>query len=101
MQPKIIIRQAPEKPFFKVFSTPDNICPIKLKERDRKTFKALYRVYAPMIYGSLMRSIKDEQKCNMLLEQVFLIAWQDISLYDESKCKLHTWLNRIAKKEVL
>ncbi|RNL51079.1 sigma factor [Pedobacter jejuensis] len=70
----------------------------KLKSKDKETFKAFYKYYAPAIYGTISRILNDKSKCDLILEKTFSQAWETISTFDESKCKMFTWLNRIAIK---
>ncbi|RYD73348.1 MAG: hypothetical protein EOP53_20270 [Sphingobacteriales bacterium] len=98
MQMAISTSQVFEKPTLKVWVYANDICPLKLKEGDKEAFKALYKFYAPLLYGSIRRNLKNNKSCDLVLEQTFLYAWRNISSYDESKCKMFTWLNRIAAK---
>lgn len=97
MQTVILTDQIPEKPILNTW-TPQGICLDKLRCRDRSEFMALYKLYAPAIYGLVLRNLSDNEKCNQALEQTFIQAWNKIESYDESKCSLFTWLSRLASK---
>jgi len=85
-----------EEPNLTVWISANQICFVKLREGDKEAFKALYRFYAPSLYGSIIRNLKTTVSPDAILEQTFLYAWQNMSTFDESKCKMFTWLNRIA-----
>ncbi|MFC4211372.1 hypothetical protein ACFOWA_09280 [Pedobacter lithocola] len=76
----------------------NQICVAKLKSKDKETFKAFYKYYAPAVCGSILRILNDKNKCDVVLEKTFAQAWDTISTFDEGKCKMFTWLNRIAIK---
>lgn len=69
----------------------------KLKSQDIDSFKILYNQYAPAILGNILRLV-DHNSANMILEETFNQVWFSISTYDESKMKMFTWLNQIARK---
>lgn len=92
----VIISQSPGKPTFEVWFTAKDVNIVKLRAKDADAFKALYKLYAPAIYGSLFRITNDKAKCDYLLEQTFVLAWNTISLFDESKCSIFMWLSRIS-----
>ncbi|MFC4144136.1 hypothetical protein [Pedobacter mendelii] len=95
----IINNQAPSLPLSKVWVSANEISLAKLKSKDKEVFKSLYKFYAPAIYGLITRNIKDETKCNLVLEKTFTHAWDLIGSYDDSKCNLFIWLSRFAIKE--
>lgn len=98
MQMTTITNEILDKPVLKVWVSSNEISVAKLKARDTEAFKSFYKFYAPAIYGSIMRKVKDEAKCNLVLEQTFTQAWEMIANYDGANCSLFIWLNRIANK---
>ncbi|MCZ4221870.1 RNA polymerase sigma factor [Pedobacter rhodius] len=97
MQSTVINNKIIEKPVLKVWVSANEISMDKLKIHDVEAFKSFYKFYAPAVYGSVLRNLKDEAKCDIILEQTFIQAWSTISSFDGSKCKMFTWLNRIAR----
>ncbi|WP_231462120.1 MULTISPECIES: hypothetical protein [unclassified Pedobacter] len=85
------------EPLLKVSRLEDDLCLIKLKSGDKESFKMLYKLYAPALYGSIVRSIPDEIKSLEILENTFTYAWNNISSFDESKNKIFIWLLKAGK----
>lgn len=97
MQTVILTDQILEKPILNTWTT-RGICLDNLKHRDKAEFMALYKLYAPAIYGLISRNLSDNEKCNHALEQTFIQAWNELDHYDKAKCSLFTWLSRLATK---
>jgi|GEM_PF-876572 len=76
-----------------------DVFPQKLKMQDVLAFKSLYKQYAASLYGSIIRTVTDEQKAETILQETFIEAWEFLPKYNESQCKMFTWLNRIAKQK--
>ncbi|WP_316804007.1 sigma factor [Pedobacter nototheniae] len=71
----------------------------QLRTHDAKAFKNLYQLYAAALYGSILRTLPDALNAEHILEQTFFEAWSNITTFDESKSKIFTWLNKIAKAQ--
>ncbi|MBC6112235.1 RNA polymerase sigma factor [Pedobacter fastidiosus] len=71
----------------------------KLKMQDIQVFKSLYKQYSASLYGSIIRAVGDEKRANAILHETFLEAWDSLQTYQESQCKMFTWLSRIAKRK--
>ncbi|WP_131535869.1 RNA polymerase sigma factor [Pedobacter nototheniae] len=71
----------------------------ELRSQDLKAFKTLYQQYAAALYGSISRTLSNQQHAEYVLEQTFIEAWNCISTFDESKTKIFTWLSKIAKTQ--
>jgi len=98
MQAVILNDHVLEKPMVNALISTQEICLNKLKCRDNTAFRALYKLYSPAIYGLILRNLGDKTKCDQVLEQTFIQAWDRIDKYDEAKCSLFTWLSRLATK---
>ncbi|WP_231426268.1 RNA polymerase sigma factor [Pedobacter sp. Leaf250] len=84
----------------KVWISDQKIFLDRLRAKDEAAFKILYQKYASAVYGIIVRSSCEQNKASMVLESVFLEVWNTISLYDENKIKLFTWINQIATKNI-
>ena len=97
----IVYQKNIEENTLKVLAFNDHICFAKLKLHDQPTFRLVYKRYSTLIYGSIISVTGNEKKASAILESTFVKAWESISLFDESKCTLFTWLQRISKIETL
>jgi RNA polymerase sigma-70 factor (ECF subfamily) len=68
-----------------------------LKLNQRQGFDYLYDNYSPAIFGVICKIIKDEEKAEDVMQDVFLKIWKKISAYDPSKGSLFTWMMNIAR----
>lgn len=57
----------------------------------------LFHKYGAAINGILLRTVKDPQIAEELLQQVFLKVWNKIDKYDSQKSSLFTWMRVVAK----
>jgi len=71
-----------------------------LRTQDEIAFKSLYKQYSAALYGNILRTVKEDARAKYILECTFVEIWNSISLYDETKIKLFTWLNQIAGKHI-
>ncbi|WP_165877835.1 RNA polymerase sigma factor [Pedobacter psychrotolerans] len=71
-----------------------------LRAGNSEAFKSLYKQYAAAIYGMVRRKVADEQTAEIILEKVFIDVFASISLYDESKFKIFTWLHQVANRQI-
>lgn len=88
-----------EKSIFKLWLSHEDSFIYKLRNQDEKAFKILYQQYAAALYGSILRTLSNQQQAEYVLEQTFVEAWNCISTFDESKTKIFTWLIKIAKTQ--
>ncbi|MFC3559825.1 hypothetical protein [Pedobacter jamesrossensis] len=59
------------KSVLQVFVTTKQVCVAKLKANDIGEFRALYKFYAPAIFGAISRNVADTKKCNAILEKPY------------------------------
>src|SRR5688572_24479857 len=48
---------------------------IALRSGNQKAFEKLYQMYAPRLFGKLMKLVKSESNANEILLEVFIIVW--------------------------
>lgn len=68
-----------------------------LRSGNAADFARLYDSYSASLYGFIIRRIRDTEKAENLLQDVFVKAWRNRHQYDTSKGKLFTWLFNIAR----
>ena len=90
--------QKNEKPVLSSWLSDDELFFRKLKSHDLEAFKSLYKFYASPLLGSILRTVNDQQKSELILEKTFIEIWNTIGLFDETKHRLFTWMNQIARR---
>lgn len=70
---------------------------LSLKQNSQTAFEYLYESYGGAIYGIIHKILKDEEKSEDTMQEVFLKIWKKISDYDPSKGRLYTWMINIAR----
>lgn len=68
-----------------------------LKKNQRHAFEYLYDNYSGAIFGVISKIIKNQEKAEDLMQDVFLKIWKKIGDYDPGKGKLFTWMMNIAR----
>jgi RNA polymerase sigma-70 factor (ECF subfamily) len=82
------------------FRTNESVLILVLCKKDERAFCFLYDKYAPVLYGVILKIVKSEDVTNAVLNDVFCSIWKTIDQFDE-KCKLLTWLLRIANIQTI
>jgi len=72
-----------------------------LKANQRQAYDYLYDNYAGALMGIITRIVKDREKSEDLLQDVFLKIWKKINDYDPSKGRLFTWMVNIARNTAI
>jgi RNA polymerase sigma-70 factor (ECF subfamily) len=72
-----------------------------LKTNQRQAYDYLYDNYAGALMGIIARIVKDTEKSEDLLQDVFLKIWKKINDYDPSKGRLFTWMVNIARNTAI
>lgn len=62
-----------------------------------QSFTKLYHHYAPALFGTILKWIKDRETAENLLQDAFIKAWRNRHRYDAAKGRLFTWLYRIVR----
>jgi RNA polymerase sigma-70 factor (ECF subfamily) len=82
------------------FRTNESVLISVLCKKDERAFCFLYDKYAPVLYGVILKIVKSEDVANSVLNDVFCSVWKTIGQFD-NKCRLLTWLLRIANKQAI
>jgi RNA polymerase sigma factor (sigma-70 family) len=72
-----------------------------LKEQSNGAFNYLYDHYAAALYTIICQIVNDRETANDVLQEVFVNIWKKISLYDESRGRLFTWMLNIARNAAI
>ena len=73
---------------------------LDLKENPATAFNDFYDCYAPALYGTIKKSLVNEDVANKTLIVTFQTLLSDLSNFDSSKESLFTWAAKIARKEI-
>lgn len=72
-----------------------------LKTGNMQGYELLYDKYCAMLYGIILRIVRDEADAENLLQDCFVKIWRNIESYDASKGRLATWLINIARNTAI
>jgi RNA polymerase sigma factor (sigma-70 family) len=70
---------------------------LSLKQNSQKAFEYLYDNYSGALYGIISKILKNDEKSEDTMQEVFLKIWRKIGDYDATKGKLFTWMVNIAR----
>jgi RNA polymerase sigma-70 factor (ECF subfamily) len=73
----------------------------QLKEQKQEAFAKIYDLYAPAIYGVILKICRSEVLAQEVLQDTFLTVWDKSQLYNEEKASFYTWVYRIARNKSL
>lgn len=70
-------------------------------KKDENSFTVLYDLYSKSLFGIISSRVKDNEKAEKILTEVFEDVWNSIDSYSESKGRFFTWLVNITHKHVV
>jgi RNA polymerase sigma-70 factor (ECF subfamily) len=68
-----------------------------LLNNDQDYFSDIYDRYAAMIFGVILKWVKEEEKAEILLHNTFVKAWHSKNLFDAETENIYCWLCRLAR----
>jgi RNA polymerase sigma-70 factor, ECF subfamily len=80
---------------------PDSALIEKMMAGDEAALSALYDRYAPMLFGMLMRVLKDQQAAEEVLQDLFLQLWRNAGKFDPNRGSLPAWLMVIGRNRAI
>ncbi|MCW3111440.1 MAG: polymerase sigma-70 factor [Segetibacter sp.] len=69
-----------------------------LKQKNENAFSLLYDDYAPLIYGIILREVKNDALASEILKSTFINIFKESKNIDCVKQSLFTWLLSVTKK---
>lgn len=72
-----------------------------LQSGDNDAFGDLYDAYSPLLYGLILRIVKDQKEAENLLQDCFVKIWHNISSYTPERGRVATWLINIARNTAI
>jgi RNA polymerase sigma factor (sigma-70 family) len=70
---------------------------LALKNRDRQAFGYLYDHYSAALYTIIRQILRDPDRSDDVLQEVFTNIWRKIETYDPEKGRIFTWMLNIAR----
>ena len=64
---------------------------------DKRSYDFLYDNYSSILYGHILRIVKDEEVANKVLCNSFLKIIESVKLYDASKFRFLVWMLNICR----
>ena len=68
---------------------------------DRAAFKVLYERSSAKLFGVVLRILRNRQKAEDVLQDVYLKVWQKAGTYDPAQGKPITWMATIARNRAI
>ena len=68
---------------------------------DRQAFRSLYDASSAKLMGVLMRILKNREKAEDVLQEVYVKIWQKADTYDASLGRPITWMATIARNRAI
>lgn len=72
-----------------------------LKAGDGHAFAALYDAYSALLFGIIVRIVRDREEAENLLQDCFVKIWEHAGHYDPARGRLATWLINIARNTAI
>lgn len=74
---------------------------VLIQKSDRRAFDYVYRLYAAVFYGQLLRALKNEQRAQNCLIEVFVTIWKQLTEAVSLPTSLHRYIQDIATRTCL
>lgn len=68
---------------------------------DRHSFELLYRATSAQLFGLILRIVKQQDKANEILQEVYVKIWQRAGDYRVSKAAPLTWMGTVARNQAI
>lgn len=73
----------------------------QIRAGNRQALAELYDAYAGMVYGVVLKMIRNEELAQEIVQDVFLKVWKNIDSYDPSRARISTWMINIARNRTI
>ena len=82
-------------------SLPDSALIMKMMAGDEDALSIIYDRYSAMLFGMLMRILKDQQAAEEVLQDMFLQLWRNAGQFDAGRGSLAAWLLVIGRNRAI
>jgi RNA polymerase sigma-70 factor (ECF subfamily) len=74
---------------------------VRVAERDRVAFEALYHRYVRSVYGIALRRLRDRQRAEDAVQETFAAVWRSAASYRPERGPAAPWLYAVARNAVV
>lgn len=82
-------------------TTPDSTLIEQMMAGDEAALSILYDRYSAVLFGMLLRILRDRQAAEEILQDLFLQLWRGAARFDASRGSLSTWLLVIGRNRAI
>ena len=80
---------------------PDSALIMKMMAGDEDALSIIYDRYSALLFGMLMRILKDQQAAEEVLQDMFLQLWRNAGQFDAGRGSLAAWLLVIGRNRAI
>lgn len=73
----------------------------QIRAGNRQALAELYDAYAGMVYGVVLKMIRNDEIAQEIVQDVFLRVWKNIDTYDPTRARISTWMINIARNRTI
>ena len=85
-----------------ISTTPELILLIdRIAKGDREAFSEVYNATSAKLYGIILRILKNKERADDVLQEVYIKLWQQAAKYNSQKATPMTWLCTIARNTAI
>jgi RNA polymerase sigma-70 factor (ECF subfamily) len=74
---------------------------VRVAERDRVAFEAIYRRYVRSVYGLALRRLRDRPRAEDAVQETFTAVWRSAGSYKPERGPAAPWLYAIARNAIV
>jgi RNA polymerase sigma-70 factor, ECF subfamily len=74
---------------------------VRIAERDREAFEALYHRYIRPIFGLAMQRLRDRERAEDAVQEMFAAVWRSAASYRPERGPAAPWLYAVARNAVV
>jgi RNA polymerase sigma-70 factor (ECF subfamily) len=73
----------------------------RIAKGDEPAFAELYDELAPMVYGLVLRVVRDPAQSEEVTQEVFVEVWRQAPRFDSARGGVHGWAGMIARRRAI
>jgi RNA polymerase sigma-70 factor, ECF subfamily len=82
-------------------ATSDTDLLVRVADRDREAFEALYHRYVRSVYGLALRRLRDRQRAEDAVQETFTAVWRSAASYRPERGPAAPWLYAVARNAIV
>lgn len=84
-----------------VIAEDPNVLIERVQHGEQAAFAELYDVLAPVVYGAVLRVLRDRAMSEEVTQEVFVELWRTAERFDPSRASVSTWAVTIARRRAV